>query len=200
MSDDAGIQIHASRMYDAVFGWVIRLSDKPILALSGIGPGDRLLDVATGPGYLALAACTIVGPAGEAVGIDLSPEMVVHARRAAARKGLSAGFVEARAQELPFEDGRFDAVVTRLAVHHIPIGSRARVMDEIRRVLKPGGRVVVADLGSEGANEFHHILGRLLGRPKVENSELKELLADAGFDEIEAGALGVLDYAKGVRA
>lgn len=199
MPEAAGIQIHWSAGYDAVFGWIIRRSDLPILALAAVHPGNRVLDVATGPGYLALAAASIVGASGQAVGIDLSPEMVERAKGRARREGLAAEFLQASAQQLPFPDGSFDAVVSRLAVHHLPGEVKDEATAEMRRVLAPGGRVVIADLGSQGVNAFHHILGRMLGGPKVENAELRELLRRAGFQDVEAGALGVLDYAKAVK-
>lgn len=195
MADGRGIQIHAGGAYDFFFGWLIRRSDGAILDLAEVGERDRVLDIGTGPGYLAIAAAERTGATGESVGLDLSPEMIARARARAAHAGSSARFVEAPAQHLPFADGSLDVVVSRLAVHHLPSDARDGVAAEVFRVLAPGGRVVLADLASHGANVFHHSLGRLLGSPPQEDTDLGELLAAAGFAGVERGRLGVLSYA-----
>jgi len=196
MSDARGIQIHAGGAYDFFFGWVICRTDRPILDLAEVAEGDRVLDIATGPGYLAIAAAERTGASGDAVGLDLSPEMLARARVRAERVGSRARFVEAPAQELPFADASFDAVLSRLAIHHLPSDARSGVAAEVFRVLAPGGRVVIADLASHGANVFHHLLGRLLGSPPQEDTDLGELLAEAGLTDVEQGRVGVLRYAK----
>ena len=168
MRDTRGIQIHAGGAYDFFFGWVIRRSDRPILDLAAVAEGDRVLDIGTGPGYLAIAAAARAGASGEAVGLDLSPEMVARAGLRAQRAESRARFVEAPAQKLPFEVGSFDVVLSRLAIHHLPSDARSGVAAEVFRVLAPGGRVVIADLASHGANAFHHVLGRLFGSPPQE--------------------------------
>ena len=73
MSDTRGIQIHAGGAYDLFFGWVIRRTDRPILDLGEVAEGDRVLDIGTGPGYLAIAAAERAGATGDSVGLDLSP-------------------------------------------------------------------------------------------------------------------------------
>jgi len=196
MHDTRGIQIHAGGAYDLFFGSVIRRSDRPILDLAEVAEGDRVLDIATGPGYLAIAAAQRTGTSGESVGLDLSPEMVARARVRAQGAGSRARFVEAPAQELPFADASFDVVLSRLAIHHLPSDGRSGAAAEMLRVLAPGGRVVIADLASHGANAFHHLLGRLSGSPPQEDTDLAELLAGAGFANVEQGRIGVLRYAK----
>ena len=192
----SGIQIHWSTAYDVLFGAVIRRTDRPMLDLAEIAEGDRVLDVATGPGYLALAAASRAGLSGESVGVDLSPQMVSRATYRASRTGSSARFVEAPAQQLPFPDGSFDVVVSRLAIHHMPGDVKDLAVAEMHRVLALGGRVVIADLASHGANVFHHILGRLLGTPRQEDTDLRDLMVRGGFSDPETGSLGVLEYVK----
>lgn len=108
-------------------------------------PG-RVLDVACGPGIVAEA---LVGVAREIVGIDATPEMVARARERLRKAGAAhASFHEGPAEALPFPDGSFDAVVTRLSLHHLP--NVPAVVAEMRRVLRRGGRLVVADVVSPG--------------------------------------------------
>ena len=137
-AEGSSIVIHRSGFYDFFVGRFIRRSDGAILARAGVGPGDRVLDVGTGPGYLALAASRLVGPEGAAVGIDASPEMIDRARMLAAREGARAEYLVASAESLPFEDGSFDVVVSRLVLHHLPGDLKLRALGEMRRVLQAG--------------------------------------------------------------
>lgn len=195
----SSILIHRSRAYDLVFGWLIRRTDAGVLAHAGVGPGDRVLDVGTGPGYLALAAARVVGPVGAAVGIDASAEMIDRARARAAREGSKAEYRVASAEALPFEDGSFDVVVSRLVLHHLPADVKPRALADMKRVLVPGGRVLIADLASPAAQSAHHVAAHVLGsRPDTDDS-LERLLWDAGFREITSGRLlhGLLAGARG---
>jgi ubiquinone/menaquinone biosynthesis C-methylase UbiE len=191
---DGSIIIHRSRTYDVSMGWLIRRSDAAVLQRAGVGPGDRVLDVGTGPGYLALAASQLVVPGGAAVGIDASPEMVERARQRAAHAGAPAEYQVASAAALPFEDGSFDVVVTRLVVHHLSGDVRARALTEMHRVLRPGGRLVIADMASRAATTGHHLVAHLLGNHPEVDDELGRLAWDAGFRDVTTGPLfhGVL--------
>lgn len=197
MRDADGILIHKSRSYDLLAGRFVRRSDAPILQLAEIGPGDHVLDVGTGPGYLARAAAARVGPSGRAVGLDASPEMVARATQLAARDSSSAAFVEARAQEMPFEDAAFDAVVSRLAMHHLPGGIKGRAIAEATRVLRPGGRLVVADLATSTlAGMLHDFVRRAPDPSSKPAAELTELVDRAGLGEVATGRIGWLMYVK----
>lgn len=105
-------------------------------------PDARVLEVATGPGYVAMGfalACR------EVVGIDLTEAPLAIARRTAAERGLrNVRFETGDADRLPFDDGSFDVVVCRFAFHHFEDPSR--VLAEMVRVGRPGGTVVVEDL------------------------------------------------------
>ncbi len=121
-------------------GQARRLAGERLLAAADPGPGDRVLDVATGTGAGALA---LAGRAGLAVGIDASPGMLAEARRASAGHARPPLFLRARVEEMPFLDASFDAVVSTRALHHWRDPDAA--LREMERVLRPGGRFVLAD-------------------------------------------------------
>jgi ubiquinone/menaquinone biosynthesis C-methylase UbiE len=117
------------------------LTQRFVTALGEAAQG-AVLDVACGPGILSAA---IAKTAREVVAFDLTPEMLKKAKQRCGEAGLTnVAFREGNATELPFADAAFDAVVTRLSVHHFD--DPQRVMSEIFRVLKPGGSFVLADV------------------------------------------------------
>lgn len=112
----------------------------------GIGAGDEVLDIACGTGNAAIPAAR----AGASVtGVDLTPEMLEIARRRAEEVGVEVTWTEADAEELPFDDGRFDVVVSTFGCMFAP--RHEVVADEIARVLRPGGRIGLCAWTPEGA-------------------------------------------------
>lgn len=108
-------------------------------------PGDQVLDVGCGAGIDVLLAAREVGPEGRVVGVDGLPAMVERAGRFAADAGVdNATFVEGRIDALPLEDASVDVVVSNGAINLA--ARKSRVFAEILRVLRPGGRLCVADL------------------------------------------------------
>ncbi len=185
----SGIVIHGSRVYDVVFGRLIRTTDAELLARAGVAPGDHLLDVGTGPGYLALAASRLVAPGGAAVGIDASPEMIDRARTLATRGRSDVEYLAATAESLPFDDDTFDVVVSRLVFHHLPGDVKKQALSEIARVLRPGGRLLIADFASPAAKRAHHVVAHLLGNHPVAGATLEKQISDAGFTQLTSGRL-----------
>lgn len=113
----------------------------PVLVeFAAVRPGERALDVATGTGNTALA---LAEAGADATGVDVSPGMLGQARRRAEEEGRAVRFVEGAAESLPFEDASFDLVTARHAPHHFR--DVPRFLAEVRRVLRPGGRFVMAD-------------------------------------------------------
>ncbi len=112
-----------------------------MLAMSGVGPQDRVLDVACGPG---LVACAFAARAQHVTGIDLTPGMIERARQIQQdRKLTNLTWQIGNVLPLPFPDASFSLVVTRYTFHHF-LDPRA-VFTEMVRVCAPGGRVLVAD-------------------------------------------------------
>jgi ubiquinone/menaquinone biosynthesis C-methylase UbiE len=112
-------------------------------------PGTRVLDLACGTGTLALAIAERE-PAAAVVGVDGDDEMLARARAKSSGAGVAIDFDEAMAQDLPYEDASFDAVVTSLFLHHLERDQKRAVLAEVARVLRPGGAFHVADWGPPG--------------------------------------------------
>jgi ubiquinone/menaquinone biosynthesis C-methylase UbiE len=193
----AGLVLHATARYDlllqlATFGREHAFREK-VLRLARLEPGEAVLDVGCGTGTLAIAAKHQVGPTGTIDGIDASPEMIARARRKAAKARVDVAFTAA-AQALPFPDARFDVVLTTIMLHHLPRTGRGQCASEIRRVLKPGGRVLAVDFASstrEKRGFFMHL--RLHSHGRVTLEEIIDLLSAAGLTVIETGAVGFRD-------
>lgn len=112
-----------------------------LLDLIPAAAGERWLEAACGPGLVARGLAPRVG---EVCGVDMTPAMVELARREAAREGINnAVFQLGDVTRLEFAPGSFDGAATRFSLHHIPLPGR--VVDELHRVVRPGGAIVLAD-------------------------------------------------------
>jgi SAM-dependent methyltransferase len=138
------------------FGWLTGLFDpvsklttregafkRRVLERAALLEGERVLDLACGTGTLALAAARSV-PGLRVTGVDGDPAILERARAKAGRevtsdRGLST--------ELPYEDDSFDVVLSTLFFHHLSDRAKLRSAEEVRRVLRPAGRLVVGDVG-----------------------------------------------------
>ena len=112
-----------------------------ILRLAEPKPSDKALDVACGPGVLV---CALAKQVREARGIDLTPAMLEQARRTQQAEGVkNVAWDQGDVSAMPYADVTFDIVTCRFAVHHFP--DSLPVLREMRRVCRPGGRIVIAD-------------------------------------------------------
>ena len=192
-----GATLHSARLYDWLaqlysLGREGRLRGRT-LDVAGVAPGESMLDVGCGTGTLALAERRRLGTAGAVHGVDASPEMVARARSKSARLGLPVVFQVAAAQSLPFADATFDAVFCTLAMHHLPEDARARALAEMRRVLKPQGRVLVVEFRrAQGMRALFNPVTLLhtFRSPRIFD-DLEALVKRAGFERVETGDLGV---------
>lgn len=142
--------IRTPRIYD----WLVRFLTlggegrfrRRTLDLAELRAGDAVLDVGCGTGTLLLEVAARVGASGAAHGIEPSDEMVEHARRKTQAQGVAATIQQGTADHLPFPDCSYDVVLCTLVLHHLPPSMQADAIREMSRVLRPGGRIVIADL------------------------------------------------------
>jgi arsenite methyltransferase len=113
------------------------------LALLDLHPGDAVLDIGTGPGFLANEIAIEVGATGRVVGIDRSQDMLALARRRCAKRS-HVTIHEADAAEMPFPPETFDAAVAVQIYEYVPDVSKA--LRELHRILRPAGRAVIVDI------------------------------------------------------
>ncbi len=150
--------------------------------LARIQPGEQVLDVGCGTGTLAMEVARSVGTTGHVAGVDPGTEQIARARSKAARRNLPIDFQIGVIEHLAFPDQTFDVVLSTLMMHHLPAPLKRQGLSEIARVLKPGGRLVIADFKHKQerqgqAARFH------AGGSSVH--DLVALIKEAGFNQLE---------------
>lgn len=198
-----GITIGTPRFYDLSATLLFRgrrRSYRALVAAAGVRAGDRVLDVGCGPGYLARMLAEATGPEGSVVGIDAAPEMTEYATRRA-RHLPNCRFKPGAAEAIPFADGSFDVVVSSLMIHHLPEGERARAVADMRRVLRQGGTLLLADYRPGGGMLSRlHASTRQMRAMERRVSPLEPLVAEAGLAGLVTGDVPPwLHYVRAVR-
>jgi len=189
-----GLIIQWAAQYD-LLAWLLthgreRELRERIISFAGLRQGDAVLDIGCGTGTLAIAASRHVGASGSVQAIDASPPMIARAKRKAAKADVDVLFQVAAAERLPFPDGAFDVVLSTLMLHHLPRKTRQLAAAEIKRVLKPGGRVLAVDFGGSQRSGF---LAHFHRHGHVNIEDIVKLLEEAGVRPIRQGAVGMND-------
>jgi len=171
------------------------------VSLADLAAGEVVLDLGSGRGDDVLAAAERVGPNGRAIGVDATPEMVFAARDLARSRGLgNAEFRLGEIEHLPVESESVDVIVSDCVVNLSP--DKAQVIREAYRVLRPGGRIVLSDVVTDGElpeavrKDPRAWAGCVAGA--VSEAAYRSLLVDAGFREIET--LGGRAWVQGLRS
>jgi ubiquinone/menaquinone biosynthesis C-methylase UbiE len=187
--NQSAAEIYEDFFLPALFqDWAPRVADA-----AQVQPGQQVLDVACGTGVLARAVAERVGEAGSAVGLDVNDGMLAVAER----KAPQIDWRQGRAESLPFEDDRFDAVVSQFGLMFFE--DRQAAIREMTRVLRPGGRLAVAVWDTlehtPGYAAMVELLQRLFGEEVAngirapynlgDTQTLAALFADAGLPAAE---------------
>lgn len=166
--------------------------DRKVLKLANIKKNERILDVGMGTGTLIVKALK-KNPGLDITGLDPDAKALGIAKNKLKKAGKKAKIVKAYAQEMPFSNNHFDAVLSTLVFHHLTTEIKQQAIKEIYRVLKSGGRFLLADFGKP--NTFIEAvllnLGSIFeGRENMKanlEGKIPPLLEEAGFEVSEVG-------------
>lgn len=162
------------------------------LAFGHLNAGDVVLDLGCGGGKDVFQAARKVGSTGRAIGVDMTPEMISVARGNAEKFTETTGlanveFREGYIEDLPFEDGSVDVVISNCVINLSP--NKPQVFREVYRVLKPGGRMIVSDIVlnrplPESARSDADLYAACIAGALLRDEYL-QAIRDAGFEKVE---------------
>ena len=193
-------------MNDVMSFGVHRIWKKIAMQHTGLKPGERALDVAGGTGDLTIEMSKQVGPTGEVVISDINAAMLEEGRKRLLDKGYGANikFVEANAEDLPFDDNSFNCITIAFGLRNVTHQDRA--LASMYRVLKPGGRLLILEFSRPvvpGLNKLYDFysfnilpkMGKLIAndeesyrylaesiRMHPDQATLKAMMVEAGFE------------------
>src|SRR5690348_7440469 len=187
-----GLVLNDGWRYD-LLGWfhdtfstrgMLRKLRQKTIQLAQLQPGEQALDIGCGTGTLALEMTHFLSPGGSVTGVDPGSQQIARARAKAARRHVPQVSIEFQVgviEQIPFPDQTFDVVFSTLMMHHLPTPLKRQGLAEIARVLKPGGRLVIADFTHKQERA-----GRAARFPAGGSrlSDLEALLQEAGFVQL----------------
>lgn len=196
--------------YEALWQAQLAPAQDAAIEMAGLRPGDRVVDVACGTGLISFAAARAVGPRGVVLGVDISEQMVVAAARRANQLMVDAvAFARMDAEALDLPDASFDAAICALGLMYVPDPSRA--VAEMRRALRPGGRVALAVWGGRARCGWASVFPIVEAEVQSDvcplffelgaGEALARLCIDAGFEAVQTRRITTrLDYPDGETA
>jgi ubiquinone/menaquinone biosynthesis C-methylase UbiE len=157
------------------------------LELARVAPGESVLDVGCGTGTLAIAAARRVGEGGTVTGIDPSAALLARARKKARRARSGVAFELSGGEALLFPDRSFDLVLSSLVLHHLSHDALRSSAHEMYRVLKPGGRLLLVDIGGRQDPDRHTMHASRVGQVPFDLDRIAKRLPHVGFTVVETG-------------
>jgi SAM-dependent methyltransferase len=165
-------------------------------ALATLNPGETVLDLGSGGGIDVLLSARRVGPEGFAYGLDMTDEMLALAERNTAEAGVeNVAFLKGQIEDIPLEAAAVDVIISNCVINLS--SDKPQVLREAYRVLKPGGRFAVSDVVTRGElpadlrGDMEAWVGCIAGA--LDEREYRDLLAAAGFEDIEIQVTRVYD-------
>ena len=164
-----------------------------IIDLVELKPGDAVLDTGCGTGTLLMTAERQLGSVGRFEGTDAAHEMTTRAQQKADQAGLTARFRPGLIEDIDFADNEFDVAMNTLVMHHLPDEEKEKGIQEMYRVLKPNGRIIIVDIEASDGGFFQRTIDFAVlfhGGPERNKNRIQALLPmleSAGFKKIEVG-------------
>lgn len=191
----SGLILHKAAQYDLLL-WLMTLGREQalrerVLRLARLSEAESVLDIGCGTGTFAIAAKRLVGKKGYVCGIDASRQMIARAGKKARKTGLDVDFKNALVEAMPFCDRQFDVVLSTLMLHHLPGKLRGQCAAEVRRVLKPGGRLLAVDFGTSPKTKG--IIAHFHRHGHINLAEMVAIFHQAGMNIMESGDVGIAD-------
>jgi SAM-dependent methyltransferase len=198
---ERGFHFHTGRKLAQILGypeeWIEALPPSAVESMAGTGnpfslgeikPGEHIVDAGSGAGADSLIAARLVGPTGRVIGVDMTPQMLAKARRSAEGAGLTnVEFREGYLENLPVPDGWADVVISNGVLNLVP--DKGAALREMYRVLKPGGRLQIADIllqrevSAASKSDVSLWTGCIAGG--LLKAQVEQLVKAAGFKDFE---------------
>jgi ubiquinone/menaquinone biosynthesis C-methylase UbiE len=197
---------HMAHNYDMMVMMMMMGHQKAVrntcINLAGIQPGDHVLEIGCGTGSLTMLAKRKAGESGVVVGIDPLQEMREIATRKARKAKLEITFQAGELEHIPYPDGSFDVVLASFMIFHTDDATRQEGLNEVCRVIKPGGRFLIVDPQAPGQQKVSHVEKMLMRHLKGAGmfdkplASLEPMLKAARFKSVKTGGTkyAVLGY------